>query len=36
VLHRQHAPSNTVNRLVERSHRGDRRLGMTVFAVASR
>jgi SAM-dependent methyltransferase len=36
LLHRKHIASNAVNQLVERSHRGDRRLGLSVFAIASR
>jgi SAM-dependent methyltransferase len=36
LLHRQLPSINLVNRLIERSHGHDRRLGMTIFAVASR
>ncbi len=36
LLHRPHPQIRLVNRLIERSHGHDRRLGMTLFAVASR
>ena len=36
LLHRQSPPINLVNRLITRSHGRDRRLGMTIFAVATR
>ncbi len=36
LLHRSHPQIGLVNRLIERSHGHDRRVGMTLFAVASR
>jgi SAM-dependent methyltransferase len=36
VLHRSHPNSRLINRLIERSHGRDQRLGMTLFTVASR
>jgi SAM-dependent methyltransferase len=36
LLHKPQPPIDFVNRLIERSHGSDHRLGMTVFAVASR
>jgi SAM-dependent methyltransferase len=36
LLHRPHPKIKLINQLIERSHGKDRRLGMTLFAVASR
>jgi SAM-dependent methyltransferase len=36
LLHRPHPQIGLVNRLIEQSHGHDRRLGMTLFAVASK
>jgi hypothetical protein len=36
LLHRPHPPIEFMAKLIDRSHGHDSRLGMTVFAVASR